>query len=196
MNIRKIRENLGRVKTSCQRRDFSHALYLLIAALKELAGQRPPTDLRADFREAINMVGGDPQFKEFSSAPLIYKPGGERELLTLLIQIYQTLAGKKNTESYEEALERKLKIDHALRDGKHFLSRHQIADAETCFAEAIKNYRDEHALFMMIARAYIEIKEFARGLGYLRDGLKRAPNDPNLLRLAEDCLRMRAEKEK
>ncbi|MBO4336229.1 MAG: hypothetical protein J5846_10445 [Desulfovibrio sp.] len=196
MNIRKIRESLGRVKTSCQRRDFSHALYLLIASLKELAGQRPPTDLRSDFREAINLVGSDPQFKELSANPLIYKPGAERELLTLLIQIYQTLTGKKNTESYEEALERKLKIDHALRDGKHFLSRRQIAEAEACFAEAIKNYRDEHALFLMIARAYIEIKEYARGLGYLRDGLKHAPNDPNLLRLADECLRMRTESEK
>ena len=196
MNIRKIREDLGRVKTSCQRRDFSHALYLLIASLKELAWQRPPSDLRTDFREAINFVGSDPQFKELSGKPLIYKPGAERELLTFLIQIYQTLTGKKNNESYEEALERKLKIDHALRDGKHFLSRRQINDAEACFAEAIKNYRDEHALFLMIARSYIEIKEFARGLGYLREGLKRAPNDPSLLKLADECLRMRAEAEK
>ncbi|MBO4369618.1 MAG: hypothetical protein J5803_05920 [Desulfovibrio sp.] len=195
MNIRKIREDLGRVKTGCQRRDVQHALYLLIGSLKELGGQRPTTDLRSDFREAINTMASDPEFKAICTQPLIYKPGNEREILTLLIQVYQVMVGKKNSESYEEACERKLKIDHSLRDGKKFLSHGRIQDAELCFAEAIKNYKDEHALFLMIAKAYIEIKEFSRGLGYLREGLKRAPQDPNLRQLADECLKMRAESE-
>ena len=193
MNVRKIREDLGRVKTSCQRRDFQHGLYLLIASLKELGGQRPTTDIRSDLREAVNTIASDPEFKAVCAQTISYKPGAERELLSMLIQIYQTLVGKKNSESYEEAAERKLKIDQALRSGKNFLSHGRLADAEACFADAIKNYRDENALFLMIARAYIELKEYGRGLGYLREGLKRAPQDPNMLKLADECLRMRAE---
>ncbi|MCR4666192.1 MAG: tetratricopeptide repeat protein [Desulfovibrio sp.] len=192
MNIRKIREDLGRVRTSCQRRDVPHGLYLLISSLKELGGQKPTTDLRADFREAVNMIASDPEFKAVCAQPLIYKPGSERELLGMLIQVYQTMVGKKNTETYEEASARKLRIDHSLRDGKKFLSHGRVQDAETCFAEAIKNYKDENALFLLIARAYIEVKEVNRAIGYLREGLKKAPQDPALRSLADECLRMKA----
>ncbi|MBQ7617755.1 MAG: hypothetical protein IJS50_02660 [Desulfovibrio sp.] len=191
MNIRKIKEDLGRAKTSCQRRDFQHGLFLLISSLKELGGQRPTTDLRSDFREAITMVASDPIFKSVCGQTVSYKPGTERDILNLMIQVYQTLAGKKNTESYEQASARKLKIDQALRSGKNFLAHGRVADAEQCFAEALKNYRDEHAIFLIIARAYIELKEYGRGLGYLREGLKRALNEPSLMQLADQCLRLR-----
>ena len=191
VNIRKIREDLGRAKSSCQRRDFLQGLFLLISSLKELGGQRAPTDLRSDFREAIASVCADPLYKAVKPTPISYVAGRERDILTQMVQVYQTVVHKKNTETYEEAAERKLKLDHALRDGKRFLASRQIAEAELCFADSIKYCRYENALFAMIARAYIDIKEYTRGLGYLREGLKRAPNDTALLALAESCQRMR-----
>lgn len=193
MNARKIREDLGRSKTCCQRRDFLQALFLLISSLNELGGQRAPTDLRPDFREAITTICADPLYKAVRSAPISYSPGSEREILTQMVQLYQTIQAKKNTETFEEAAARKLRIDHALRNGKNFLSSGNFPDADACFMEAVKNYRDENALFAMIARAYIDMKEYARALGYLREGLKRAPKDANLRTLAEYCMRMRAE---
>ena len=39
MNARKVREDLGRAKACCARRDTERALFLTISALKELGGQ-------------------------------------------------------------------------------------------------------------------------------------------------------------
>ncbi|MBQ7457405.1 MAG: hypothetical protein IJS54_07360 [Desulfovibrio sp.] len=193
MNARKIREDIGRVKTSCQRRDFINALILLAGCIKELGGQRVPQDFRTEFREALNSLTSDPTFKQFHPNPIIYKPGGEREILAILIQVYQNVVGKKNTETFEETAERKLRIDMALRDAKNYLSKGQGTDADRSFAEAIKNYRDEYSLFLVIAHIYMDYKEYGRALGYIREGLKRHPQEPSLLRLAETCMQMRAD---
>ena len=53
MNARKVREDLGRAKACCARRDTERALFLTISALKELGGQSAPLDLRGDFRAAV-----------------------------------------------------------------------------------------------------------------------------------------------
>lgn len=193
MNTRKIREDIGRVKTSCQRRDLPTALLLLIGCIKELGGMRVPTDFRTDFREALNAITADPQFKELTPQPVPYKAGAEREILTILVQTYQKLVGKKNEESFEEAAERKLRIDVALRNAKTYLTRGQSAEADRAFTEAVKNYRDENALFLVIARTYMEFKEYGRALGYIREGLKRAPQEQSLQDLAETCMQLRAE---
>ena len=63
MNTRKIREDLGRVKASCMRRDFERALFLTISALRELGGQTAPSDLRGDFRTAVSYLVADPEYK-------------------------------------------------------------------------------------------------------------------------------------
>ncbi|MBQ9536864.1 MAG: hypothetical protein IJU79_03635 [Desulfovibrionaceae bacterium] len=191
MNIRKIREDLGRVKSSCQRRDFNNALFLLISSLKELGGQRAPLDLRQDFRDALFAICSDPNYKSVRPTPVIYNAGKEREILAQMLQVYQAIVGQVETESYEVAAARKLKIDQALRDGKNFLSRGLVPEAELSFAEAVKNYRTENALFAIIAREFMAVKEYGRGLGYLREGLKRAPTDPMLRELANECMRLR-----
>lgn len=95
MNARKIRENLGRAKASCQRRDFPRAVYLTIAAFKELGGQTAPTDLRGDFRNALTVLTSDPQYKKECGQPLNYQPGKERELLIFFIKLYKELRGRK-----------------------------------------------------------------------------------------------------
>ncbi|MBQ7585432.1 MAG: hypothetical protein IJU40_04185 [Desulfovibrionaceae bacterium] len=109
------------------------------------------------------------------------------------MQVYQALQGKVEKETYEEAAARKLKIDHALRDGKNYLKRGLVSEADLSFAIAVKNYRDENALFAMIAREFIAVKEYARGLGYLKAGLKVAPQDPLLNQLAQECMRLRTQ---
>ena len=191
MNIRTIRENLGRSKTCCQRREFQQGLFLVISALRDLGGLRAPTDIRQDFRDAISMVCSASEFKTLRPTPIIYTAGKERDILAQLIKIYQMYVNSKNSETYEEAAARKLKIDHALRNGKNCLSRGNLQDADRCFGEAIQNYRDEIALFSVIAKEYMALKEYGRALGYLREGVKRAPKDTNLLRLADECLRLR-----
>ena len=191
MNIRKIREDLGKVRTSCQRRNIDNALALVISSLKAIGSQQPPTEIRSALREAIGTIAGDPAFKAVSSAPLVYQPGKEPALLAHLLSVRKTHDDVKNKEDYETALNRKLAIDHALRDGRTFLSRGRVAEAEECFVRAEDNVHDETDLFAMIARAYMQAGELNRAIGHLRTGLKLAPADAGLRELAETCLKLK-----
>jgi len=55
MNIRQIRENLGRVRTSFQRNEMVRAVNCFVEGLRALGGSPPPTDLRGDIREALQL---------------------------------------------------------------------------------------------------------------------------------------------
>ena len=193
MNARKIRENLGRAKASCQRRDFPRAVYLTIAAFKELGGQTAPTDLRGDFRNALTVLTSDPQYKKECGQPLSYQPGKERELLIFFIKLYKELRGQENQEDYETTLQRKLNLDRCIKEGKLLLSQGKASEADASFAEALKYYKHEFSVFSMMAKAMLEAGEYVRALGHVRKGLKERPEDAELLQLAEECLRLRAQ---
>ncbi|MGE9985845.1 tetratricopeptide repeat protein [Desulfovibrio sp. SGI.169] len=193
MNARKIREDLGRAKTSCQRNDLSRAIYLTISAFRELGGQNAPTDLRGDFRTTLAALASDPQYKKECGQALAYQPGKERELLALLINVYKELRGQEDQEDYETTLQRKLNLDRCLKDGKLFLKQGKPSEADTCFAEALKYYKNEYAAFAVMARAMLEAGEYVRALGHVRRGLKVRPEDAELRHLAEECLRLRAQ---
>lgn len=193
MNARKIREDLGRVKTSCQRGDLPRAIYLTISSFKELGGQSAPTDLRGDFRTALSALTSDPQYKKECGQALTYQPGKERELLTFFINLYKELQGQENQEDYETTLQRKINLDRCLRDGKLFLKQGKPSEADTCFAEALKYYKNEFAAFSIMARAMLEAGEYVRALGHVRRGLKERSDDADLRQLAQECLRLRAE---
>lgn len=193
MNIRKIREDLGRAKTSCQRNDLPRAIYLTISAFRELGGQSAPTDLRGDFRTTLSTLATDPQYKKECGQTLAYQPGKERELYALLVNIYKELQGQENKEDYETTLQRKINLDRCLKDGKLFLKQGKPSEADTRFAEALKYYKNEFAAFAVMARAMMEAGEYVRALGHIRRGLKERPDDADLRHLAEECLRLRAQ---
>lgn len=193
MNARKIRENLGRAKASCQRRDFPRAVYLTIAAFKELGGQTAPTDLRGDFRNALTVLTSDPQYKKECGQPLSYQPGKEREMLIFFIKLYKELRGQENQEDYETTLQRKLNLDRCIKKGKLLLNQGKGSEADASFAEALKYYKNEFSVFSMMAKAMLEAGEYVRALGHVRKGLKERPEDAELLQLAEECLRLRAQ---
>lgn len=187
MNVRKIREDLGKAKASCQRKDLSRALFLLVACLKDLGGQQAPTDLRSDFRNLIADIGKDPQYKKISGKAVSYQPGKEKELLVFYRNLYSELQGQGSTEDYDTALKRKLNLDHAISEGKQLLSQGKISEADAAFAKAATFYKNEYQAFAMMARALMEVGEYVRALGHLRKGLKDHPNDAAMKRLAEEC---------
>lgn len=192
MNIRKIREDLGRSKSSLQRRDFPRALFLFAGALKELGGQGAPTDLRGDIRTALADLCADPDYKKECSQPLSYQPGKERDLLLAINDIYKRIMGQEDAEDYESTLRRKLNLDRCFRDGRQFLAQNRPSDADDCFAELFSYYKNEFAVHGMIAKAMMEAGEYVRALGYLRNGLKERPDDAELRAMAEECLKLRA----
>lgn len=192
MNSRKIREDLGRARASSTRRDPARALYLTISALKDLGGQAAPTDLRGDVRSTIAALAADPDLKDLLPAGLAYQPGNEKTLLQLLANVYQDMKGNAEQEDYETTLQRKINIDRNLREGKKLLSEGRASDADACFAEAMKSYKDERAIFAVMATAMMQAGEYVRALGHLRNGLKEAPQNAELIHLANECARLRS----
>ena len=191
MNARKIREDLGRAKACCSRHDTERALFLTISALKELGGQSAPLDLRGDFRTAFAELAADPDLKAAGVPALAYSPGAEKEVLQQLSQLYRTLKGQEKEEEYQSALQRKLSLDHSFSAGKKFLSAGKPTEADACFVEALKHYKDEKAIFGMMARAMMDAGEYVRAMGHARNGLKELPNDAELTRIIEECTRLR-----
>lgn len=193
MNIRKIREDLGRVKTSCMRHDFPRALFLTIAALKELGGMSAPPDVRGDFRDALAVLTSTAEFKKAYSRPVSYQPGAERALLGLFVGLYKELKGQEDQEDYETTLQRKLNLDRFLKEGKLYLTQGKASEADASFAQALKYVKNETSVFAMMAKAMMDAGEYVRALGHVRNGLKVKPQDAELSRLGEECTRLRAE---
>ncbi len=191
MNVRKIREDLGKSRTCVQRRDYPRAIYLFCIAVKDLGGQTAPMDLRGDFRSALVDICADPIYKKEFSQPLSYQPGKEKEILTFLNKFYKKIMGNEEQEDYEATLQRKLNIDRNIADGKNFLSQGKVSEADECFMNALKFYRNEIAVFPMIARALMDSSQYVRALGYLRKGLAERPDDPDMTRLAAECAQKR-----
>lgn len=193
MNIRKIREDLGRARTCVQRRDYPRAVFLLTSALRELGGQAAPMDLRGDFRTTLADICADPVYKKEYSQAVAYQPGKERELLAFFNRFYKQIMGQEEQEDYEATLQRKLNLDRCISDGRRFLSERKIPEADACFTEAFKYYKNEFAAYSMVAKALLEAGEYVRALGHVRKGLGERPEDADLRRIAEECLRLRAQ---
>lgn len=192
MNPRKIREDLGRIRTSLQRRDFQGALALLVKSLRDLGGQQAPTDIRGDFRTALADICADTLYKKAFSQPIAYQPGKEKEILAFFQKFLNRLTGDADEEEYETALQRKLNLDRCINNGKGFISQGKFSEADDCFAEAMKFYRDEIMAFGMMARAMMDAGQYVRALGYVRKGLQERGDNPDLIKLGEECVRMRA----
>lgn len=194
MNVRKIREDLGRAKASANRNELERALALSLTAFKELGGQAAPMDLRGDFREAINSITSLAAFREIFAAPIIYQGGKEREAFIILARVYKTLRTQETQEEpYEEAMQRKLALDKTLKEARAELERGKVSEADALYTQALSYYRDENAIFAMIARELMEVDEVVRALGYLKKGLAAMPGDPELLELSQKCTARRAE---
>ena len=139
------------------------------------------------------MLTSDPQYKKECGQPLSYQPGKERELLIFFIKLYKELRGQENQEDYETTLQRKLNLDRCIKEGKLLLNQGKGSEADASFAEALKYYKNEFSVFSMMAKAMLEAGEYVRALGHVRKGLKERPEDAELLQLAEECLRLRAQ---
>lgn len=193
MNIRKIREDLGRARTCVQRRDYPRAIFLLTTSLRELGSQASPMDLRGDFRTTITDICADPLYKKAYSQPIVYQPGKERELFVFFNKFYKQITGQEEEEDYDTILQRKLNLDRCISDGKRFLAERKIPEADACFINAFKYYKNEFAAYGMIAKALLDAGEYVRALGHVRKGLTERPDDTDLRHIAEECLRLRAQ---
>lgn len=150
-------------------------------------------DLRGDFRTALGEICSDPVYKKEYPNPIAYQPGRERDLLIFFNKFYKQLMGAEDKEDYEATLQRKLSLDRCLNDGKAFLKQGDPSEADNSFSEAFKYYKNEFAIYGMMAKAMLEAGHAARALGYVRKGLAERPDDADLARLAQECAKQRAQ---
>jgi tetratricopeptide (TPR) repeat protein len=192
MNIRSIRENFGRVRTSYQRNDMLRALSCFVAGLQELGGAPPPADIRGDLREALQTLLRDEQVRALlPGGQCSYAPGQEKELIALFVKIHDQLREAAEAEDHAGALSRKIKIDQAFNIGKKLLEQGKVSEADASFAESVLAYKDEHRLFCMIARLLVDANEVVRAGPYLKKGLDAQPGDPELVELLERARALR-----
>lgn len=195
MNGRKIREDLGRIRTCIQRRDFPRAVNLLVISLKDLGNQQAPLDLRGDFRTALADICADATYKKFHSKPMVYQAGKEKDLLLFFQQFYALITGQTEEEDdYETTIQRKLNLDRCIGNGRVFVSHGKFSEADDCFGEAMKYYKDEIAAFGIIAKIMMDAGQYVRALGYVRKGLEKQPGNEDLKALGEECTRLRQSK--
>ena len=194
MELKEIREHLGRVKVAYLRNDIMRALASAIMGLKGVAAlPQPPTDVKSLVREAVQLLARDNTIKQFCKGSLIYTVGQERQLLAVLANTYKALIDEQNREDKEQARARKIKLDQLLNLGVRLLAQGQVSEADHSFSEAATQYRDEHRLFAFIGKALIEANEPRRALPYLKKGLEAAPDDVMLKDLFAEAVRMKTE---
>lgn len=192
MNARKVREGLGRVRTCIQRGEFPQALQLVCQGLKECGAQAAPMDLRGDFRNALGDICSHPDYKKYYPKPISYQPGKEKVILAWLQKLLTAITGQEEEEEYEAALQRKLNLDRCINNGKTFVSQGKFTEADDCFKEAFKFYKNEIAAFGIMARTMMDASQYVRALGYVRQGLKIQPENEDLNQLCAVCEKMRA----
>lgn len=192
MNSRKIREDLGRVRTCIQRLDYPKAVQHFCQALRALGGQTAPMDLRGDFRTALTDLCANAAYRQDNAQPMSYQPGKERDLLAFFTSFYNKLSGQEEDEDYQTTLQRKLSLDRCICDGKAFISQNKFTEADDCFVKAMKFYKNEIAAFAIMARAMMDAGQYVRALGYVRKGLEKQPDNADLAALGEECNKNRA----
>ena len=187
MDLRKTREQLGRIRVYYLKGDTLRALASAVMALRDLAQMSNlPTDMRSMLRDGIGFLARDEELKRYLKRPLAYQPGQEKALFIQLVAAYKEMAAQAGQESRDEAFARKQKLDRALNMGQKLVAQGKFSEAEEAFREAVSYYRDEHRLFQMIAKCFIDADQPRRAIDYLRKALEIEPdNEPARLMLEE-----------
>ena len=187
MDLRKTREQLGRIRVYYLKGDTLRALASAVMALRDLAQMSNlPTDMRSMLRDGIGFLARDEELKRYLKRPLAYQPGQEKALFIQLGAAYKEMAAQAGQESRDEAFARKQKLDRALNMGQKLVAQGKFSEAEEAFREAVSYYRDEHRLFQMIAKCFIDADQPRRAIDYLRKALEIEPdNEPARLMLEE-----------
>ena len=187
MDLRKTREQLGRIRVYYLKGDTLRALASAVMALRDLAQMSNlPTDMRSMLRDGIGFLARDEELKRYLKRPLANQPGQEKALFIQLGAADKEMAAQAGQESRDEAFARKQKLDRALNMGQKLVAQGKFSEAEEAFREAVSYYRDEHRLFQMIAKCFIDADQPRRAIDYLRKALEIEPdNEPARLMLEE-----------
>lgn len=191
MTPREIREHLGRVKTYYLRNESQRALASTIAALRGMGSTPLPTELRSALREALQFLAKDKSITAHMQAPLIYQPGQEKSILVMLTNAYKAMDAAAALEDHAATLARKLHLDQSYNEGLKLLAQQKPSEADACFATALKSYKDEQRIFVLMGKALMEAGEVRRALPYLKRAVEVLPQDEDVRAMLAECTRLR-----
>ena len=197
MDIRQIREHMGRVKAYYLKNETLRALASLISGLKgalALPGGLP-ADVRGPLREAVQLLARDELIKKHAGQ-LMYQQGQERQLLAVMMRLRDVIEAELNSEDEAVSAARKLRLDQALNQGLRSLEAGRVSEADEYFQQALVNCRDEYRAYFYIGKSLLEANAAKRSLPYLRKGVEACPDDAEMsamLEKANQAVRVAAE---
>lgn len=193
MDVKKIKESLGRSKATFLKGETVRSLGFAVTAMKDIvkAGSSLPLELRGLLRETSQFLQRDEEIKKRLKAPIVYQPGQEKQLFIILADIYKDLLAQEGFEDRKTALARKQLLDKGLVLGQKLLTQGKVSEADASFQEAISHYKDERRVFQFIAKSLLEAKQPVRALGYIKRGLEVEPDNANLMEYALTARKMR-----
>ena len=176
MDVRKIRENLGRIKIYYLKGETLRALGFAVMALKDVvrAGGAPPGDVRGPLREGVQQLARDKDVK--------------RALLLTLATLYKQLEEEAGRESRENAFARKQRLDQTLGLGRRLLAQGKVSEADAAFQEALTHYRDERRVFQLIGKSLFDAGQPRRAVPYLKKAVELEPDNGVARELLESAL--------
>ena len=194
MDIRSIKDQLGRIKPYYLKNEIVRALGCAVLGLKGVVqrGSAPSTEIRGLIREGVQLLVRDEAIKTRLKAPLAYQPGQERQILAQFAAVYKALAEEAGHEDWDAAFQRKQKLDQSLNLGLRLLAQGNASEADAAFSEAVTYCKDEFKLYGIIGKALVEAGEVRRAAPYIKKGQEVLPEDTELAALHEAVLRAKS----
>ncbi len=192
MDLRTVKDNLSRSKLYATKGSFEESLKLLLMGMQGLC--KNPSfsarDTRTIVREILQVYLTDTYLlslcEPFKSLISNFNAGQEKTLYTEIKKVYETVSKKVVNENYHDAKERKANLDKYLMWGKKYLSESQFAKADEMYKVAITFYKNEKGLFIYIAKSFMDAKQNALAISYLKKELEINPNSEEVKLLMEE----------
>lgn len=191
MDIKQVRDNLRKAKLYADRGDMVGSLRLALKALPAvLKNSVVSIEVRSCIRDVASVYATDKTIRDLAKYQFIYMPGKEQLLLDAVTKAYEGLTENIITETYDEILARKKALDQHIIRGRKYLKIGKVTDADSCFQEALKLYKDEDSIFAFIGKMFLEEKQIPRASFYLKRAHEVDPDNSDVKSMIHEVIRL------
>ncbi len=189
-----MRDQLLRAQRYYGQNKIIECIGVAIMVLRAIGDATPATEVASALRDLMNLLGNNADVVAIAGKKLTFSTGQEKVILAGLAQVFKVMMANKDKEDHAAAMERKLNIDKYFNEGMRCIKENKISDAPEYFDKAITYYKDEHSLFALIGKAFMDAGAPKRAFPYLSKGVIALPNDEGMNTLYEACLAVKDKK--
>lgn len=191
MDIRQLRDSFRKAKLYAERGDMLGSLQIGLQSLRVvLSSSVISTELRSAVRELVGVYATDKLLRKLADYSFAYTPGKEKALYVAMQKAHEGLKLRVITETYDEAIARKKELDQHIIRGRNYLKAGKLEDADQCFKEALKCYKDEKSIFAFIGRIFLDEKQIPRASFYLKKAHEVEPNCGDVKKMIQEVIRL------